>query len=255
MKLLETLQNWHRLGKKSVAVLIDPDKAEDPAKLMTLINLATENCVDFFFVGGSLVTTSNLSEVVRTVKENVNIPVVLFPGSSLQIDPSADAILFLSLISGRNPDLLIGQHVQAAPILKNSRMEVIPTGYILINSGKMTSVAYISNTTPIPEDKFSLAACTALAGEMLGLRLIYLDAGSGAEREISQKMINTVRKSITIPMIVGGGINTPQKAISALEAGADMIVIGNALEKDPGLLTEISDRVYDWNRSAEATKK
>ena len=249
MTLLETLRQRHTNGKKSIAVLIDPDKAEDPARLMGLINLSTENCVDFFFVGGSLVTTTNLSEVVRTVKENVNIPVVLFPGSSLHIDPSADAILFLSLISGRNPDLLIGQHVQAAPILRNSRMEVIPTGYILINSGKTTSVAYISNTTPIPEDKFSLAACTAMAGEMLGLQLVYLDAGSGAEREISQKMISTVRKAVNTPLIVGGGINSSQKALAAFEAGADVVVIGNALEKDHHLITEISDKVYDWNQS------
>ena len=249
MSLLETLQQRHRQGKKSIAVLIDPDKAEDEARLMTLIRLASESCVDFFFVGGSLVTTTNLAAVVRTVKENVNIPVILFPGSTLQIDPAADAILFLSLISGRNPDLLIGQHVQAAPILKNSGMEVLPTGYILINSGKTTSVAYISNTTPIPEDKYSLAACTALAGEMLGLKMIYLDAGSGAEREISQKMISTVRKSVAGPLIVGGGINTSQKALAALEAGADIIVIGNALEKDPVLLTEISDKVYDWNQA------
>jgi phosphoglycerol geranylgeranyltransferase len=249
MTILETLQLRHKQRKKSVAVLIDPDKAEDPSRLISLINLATENCVDFFFVGGSIVTTGNLSEVVRTIKENVNIPVVLFPGSTLQIDPSADAILFLSLISGRNPDLLIGQHVQAAPILKNSRMEVLPTGYILVNSGKTTSVAYISNTTPIPEDKFSLAACTAMAGEMLGLRLVYLDAGSGAEREISQKMINTVRKSVNSPLIVGGGINNSQKALAAFEAGADLIVIGNALEKEPDLLSEIADKVYDWNQA------
>jgi phosphoglycerol geranylgeranyltransferase len=249
MTILETLQLRHKQRKKSVAVLIDPDKAEDPARLVSLINLATENCVDFFFVGGSIVTTGNLSEVVRVIKENVNIPVVLFPGSTLQIDPSADAILFLSLISGRNPDLLIGQHVQAAPILKNSRMEVLPTGYILINSGKTTGFAYISNTTPIPEDKFSLAACTAMAGEMLGLRLVYLDAGSGAEREISQKMINTVRKSVNSPLIVGGGINNSQKALAAFEAGADLIVIGNALEKEPDLLSEIADKVYDWNQA------
>jgi phosphoglycerol geranylgeranyltransferase len=255
MKILEILQQRCLQGKKSIAVLVDPDKAEDPSKLKQLIHLANENCIDFFFVGGSLITTSNLTQVVETIKEDVNIPVVLFPGSSLQIDPSADAILFLSLISGRNPDFLIGQHVQAAPILKNNRMEVLPTGYMLISSGRTSSVAYISNTTPIPEDKYSLAACTALAGEMLGLRLIYLDAGSGAEKEISPRMISTVRKSITVPMIVGGGINTPQKAISALEAGADMIVIGNALEKDPDLLTEISDKVYDWNRSAEAAGK
>jgi phosphoglycerol geranylgeranyltransferase len=249
MTLLETLKLRHSQRRKSVAVLIDPDKADDPSRLLNLINLATENCVDFFFVGGSIVTTGNLSEVVRTIKESVNIPVVLFPGSTLQIDPSADAILFLSLISGRNPDLLIGQHVQAAPILKNSRMEVLPTGYILVNSGKTTSVAYISNTTPIPEDKFSLAACTAMAGEMLGLQLTYLDAGSGAEREISQKMINTVRKAISSPLIVGGGINSSQKALAAFEAGADLIVIGNALEKDPDLLSEISDKVYDWNQA------
>lgn len=252
MKILEILHQRYLQGKKSIAVLVDPDKAEDPAKLKQLIHLANENCIDFFFVGGSLITTPNLSEVVQSIKEDVNIPVILFPGSSVQIDPSADAILFLSLISGRNPDLLIGQHVQAAPILKNNRMEVMPTGYMLISSGRTTSVAYISNTTPIPEDKYSLAACTALAGEMLGLRLIYLDAGSGAEREISPRMISAVRKSISVPLIVGGGITSPQKAISALEAGADMIVIGNALEKNPDLLTEISDRVYDWNQSVQA---
>lgn len=251
MSILEVIQQRHRGGKKSVAVLVDPDKVEGPSHLKHLIHLANENCIDFFFVGGSLITTSNLSEVIQTIKEDVNIPVILFPGSSLQIDPSADAILFLSLISGRNPDLLIGQHVQAAPILKSNNMEVLPTGYVLINSGKTTSVAYISNTTPIPEDKYSLAACTALAGEMLGLKLIYLDAGSGAEREISSKMISTVRKTITVPLIVGGGINTPDKALTALEAGADMIVIGNALEKNPDLLTEISDKVYDWNQKVE----
>lgn len=254
MKILETLQERHTLGKKSIAVLVDPDKIEDPARLNTLIRLATENCIDFFFVGGSLVTTTNLAEVIKHIKETVSLPVVLFPGSSLQIDPSADAILFLSLISGRNPDLLIGQHVVAAPILKNNRLEIMPTGYMLINSGKTTSVAYISNTTPIPEDKYSLAACTAMAGEMLGLKLIYMDAGSGAEREISAKMISTVRKSVNVPLIVGGGINTSQKALNALEAGADLIVIGNALEKNPDLLTEISDRVYDWNQSVEARK-
>jgi phosphoglycerol geranylgeranyltransferase len=254
MKILDILKDRHRLGKKSIAVLVDPDKIEGPGQLTHLLNLASENCVDFFLVGGSLVTTTNLSEVVAQIKENVGIPVVLFPGNSMQLDPNADAILFLSLISGRNPDLLIGQHVVAAPILKNNRIEIMPTGYMLINSGKITSVAYISNTTPIPDDKYSLAACTAMAGEMLGLQLIYLDAGSGAEREISTKMISSVRKAIGVPLIVGGGINTIQKAIAALEAGADMIVVGNALEKNPDLLIEISDKVYDWNRSLETDK-
>lgn len=254
MKILETLEQRSRQGKKSIAVLVDPDKVDDAAALTPLINLASENCVDFFFVGGSLITSNNLSDVISHIKESVNIPVIIFPGSSIQIDPTADGILFLSLISGRNPDLLIGQHVVAAPILKNTNLEIIPTGYLLISSGRTTSVAYISNTTPIPDDKYSLAACTALAGQMLGLKIIYLDAGSGAEREINARMISAVKKSVNLPLIVGGGINTPQKALAALEAGADMIVIGNALEKDPNLLIGISEKVYDWNQAVEADK-
>lgn len=254
MTILDSLVVKSSAGKKSVAVLIDPDKIEDTGKLTPLINLANENCVDYFLAGGSLITSTNLSDVVSTIKEAVTIPVVIFPGSSMQIDPGADAILFLSLISGRNPDLLIGQHVVAAPILKNTNLEVIPTGYMLINSGRTTSVAYISNTTPIPDDKYSLAACTAMAGEMLGLKMMYLDAGSGAEKEINARMISTVRKSIKTPLVVGGGIDSARKAITALEAGADMIVIGNALEKNPNLLIEISDKVYDWNQSVEASK-
>lgn len=248
MKVLETLAERSRKGKKSIAVLVDPDKVSDAGQLQHLINLASENLVDFFLVGGSLVTTTNLSEVVKQIKDNVSIPVILFPGNSMQIEPGADALLFLSLISGRNPELLIGQHVIAAPIIKNTQLEIIPTGYMLINSGRTTSVAYISNTTPIPDDKYSLAACTAMAGEMLGLRAIYMDAGSGAEKEISARMIATVKKSINVPLIIGGGINNKQKAFAALEAGADMIVIGNALEKQPDLLIEISEKVYEWNQ-------
>lgn len=248
MSVLKNLQEKHLNSKKSIAVLVDPDKAEDPSRLLHLINLASENCVDYFFVGGSLVTMANLSDVVKKIKENVNIPVVLFPGHSIQVEASADALLFLSLISGRNPELLIGQHVVAAPILRNTRLEIIPTGYLLINSGRITSVAYVSNTMPIPDDKYSLAASTALAGQMLGLQAIYIDAGSGAEKEISPRMIASVRKSISVPLIVGGGINSARKAISALEAGADMIVVGNALEKDPDLLTEVSEKIYAWNK-------
>lgn len=249
MSILKTLVERRRLGKKSIAVLVDPDKVVDAGQLQHLINLANENCVDFFFVGGSLVTTTNLAEVVKQIKESVSIPVVLFPGNSMQIEPTADALLFLSLISGRNPELLIGQHVIAAPILKNTKLEIIPTGYMLINSGKITSVAYISNTMPIPDDKYSLAASTAMAGQMLGLQTIYIDAGSGADKEIAPRMIAAVRKSVTIPLIVGGGINSARKAIDALQAGADMIVIGNALEKDPDLLTEVSEKIYEWNKA------
>jgi phosphoglycerol geranylgeranyltransferase len=254
MKILESLKANRQKGRKAIAVLIDPDKVEDHVRLHQLINLASENCVDYFFVGGSLVTTINLSEVVKTIKDAVSIPVVLFPGNAMQIEPGADALLFLSLISGRNPELLIGQHVVAAPIVKNTRLEIIPTGYMLINSGRITSVAYVSNTTPIPDDKYSLAACTAMAGEMLGLQMIYVDAGSGAEKELSARMISSVRKAINIPLTVGGGLNTVQKAVAALEAGADMIVIGNALEKDPDLLTGISEKIYEWNEAVDARR-
>jgi putative glycerol-1-phosphate prenyltransferase len=248
MNILKTLEQRRAQGKKSLAILVDPDKIDDVSRLKQLINLATENCVDYFFVGGSLVTTTNLSEVVKAIREMVTIPVVLFPGNSIQIDSSADAILFLSLISGRNPELLIGQHVIAAPILRNTKLEVIPTGYMLINSGRVTSVAYISNTTPIPEDKYSLAACTAMAGEMLGLRAVYMDAGSGADAPIMPKMIVSVRKSVQVPLIVGGGLNSAHKALAAWDAGADLIVIGNALEKNPALLTEVAEKLYEINQ-------
>jgi phosphoglycerol geranylgeranyltransferase len=248
MSILKTLQDRKHARKKSIAVLIDPDKVDDSNQLQLLINMASENCIDFFFVGGSLVTTTNLSDVVKQIKDSVTLPVVLFPGNSIQIEPNADALLFLSLISGRNPELLIGQHVVAAPIIRNTKIEVISTGYMLINSGRITSVAYVSNTTPIPDDKYSLAACTAMAGEMLGQQVIYMDAGSGAESPINAKMISAVRKAVKIPLIIGGGLNSTRKAISALEAGADTIVIGNALENNPDLLIEVSDKVYEWNQ-------
>lgn len=235
--------------------MIDPDKVHDASQLRLLIELAVENCVDYFFVGGSLITTVNLGDVIRQIRAHANIPVVLFPGNAIQVDPQAHAILFLSLISGRNPELLIGQHVVAAPIIRNTSLEVLPTGYLLIGSGRTTSVAYVSNTIPIPDDKYSLAACTAMAGEMLGLRLMYLDAGSGAENEISGRMISAVRKAVSVPLIVGGGINTPLKAQQALEAGADVIVVGNALEKDPNLLTAIATKVYEWNEQVGIGRK
>jgi putative glycerol-1-phosphate prenyltransferase len=247
MSILKNLYEKHTAGKKSMAVLIDPDKVTDDAQLRYLVNLASESCVDYFFVGGSLITTTNLGDVIRQIRQQVSIPIVLFPGNAIQVDPQADAILFLSLISGRNPELLIGQHVVAAPIIRNTSLEVLPTGYLLIGSGRTTSVAYVSNTIPIPDDKYSLAACTAMAGEMLGLKLMYLDAGSGAESEISGRMISAVRKSVSLPIIVGGGINSPVKAQQALEAGADVIVIGNALEKNPDLLAGIANKVYEWN--------
>ena len=246
-KILDALISRKAQGLKSFAVLIDPDSISDKAAYQKLINMSIENKVDFFFVGGSLVTENSYNTVVGQIKESCNIPVILFPGSNLHISVNADAILFLSLISGRNPDLLIGQHVVAAPILKKSRLEVIPTGYMLINSGAPTTVSYMSNTAPIPNNKPSIAACTAMAGELLGLRTIYLDAGSGSPEPVSAKTINMVRKSVEAPLIVGGGLRSAGMALDALQAGADVIVVGNGIEKNPNLLIEVSQVVTEMN--------
>jgi len=247
-KILHQLLLNKTSGRRSFAVLVDPDKTNPPACLQ-LSRAALENRVDFFLVGGSLLTTTFLNSTVRTLKAHSDIPVILFPGSNLHIDSSADAILLLSLISGRNPDFLIGQHVIAAPVLKKSKLEILSTGYMLIESGKPTTVSYISNTTPIPYDKPEVAACTAMAGEMLGLQLIYLDAGSGAQRPVAPRTIAAVRKSVEVPIIVGGGITTAQAAEDALQAGADVIVIGNGIEKDPNLLVEVSERISAYNKA------
>ncbi|WP_040497070.1 geranylgeranylglyceryl/heptaprenylglyceryl phosphate synthase [Fulvivirga imtechensis] len=249
MSILKTLNTRAETSQKSLAILIDPDKVEDISSLTGLLNLAKECYVDYFFVGGSLITQQNLDKVIKAIKSSCSIPTVLFPGSNMHLDLSADGILFLSLISGRNPDLLIGQHVVAAPILKNSGIEVLPTGYILINSERTSAVSYMSNTSPIPPDKYSIAASTAMAGEMLGLKLIFIDAGSGAREAITPKMIQQVKKSVNVPVIVGGGINSAAKAKASLEAGADVIVIGNAAEKNPNLVIEVSEKIYDFNKS------
>ena len=169
---------------------------------------------------------------------------VLFPGNSSQLSYKADGILFLSLISGRNPDLLIGRHVISAPFLKMSPLEVISTGYMLVDGGVPTTVLYMSNTQPIPATKDDVAVCTAMAGELLGLKLIYMDAGSGAKNAISESMISAVRGAIAVPLIVGGGISTPEKARLNVLAGADVVVVGNAIEKDPQLVLSIADAVH-----------
>ncbi len=244
--ILETLSHNRTTGKRTFAVLIDPDKT-DTESCIALVRMAVECRVDFFFVGGSLIVGNSLNAVIRTIKLHSSIPVVLFPGSNLHIDMSADAILFLSLISGRNPDFLIGQHVISAPILKRSRLEVLATGYILIDSGRQTTVSYISNTTPIPYDKPDVAACTAMAGEMLGMKLIYLDAGSGAQKPASPRIIAAVRKAVDVPVIVGGGIKSTTHAEEALRAGADLLVVGNGIEENPLLLEEISAVVQSFN--------
>lgn len=229
--------------RKLFAVLIDPDKY-DRASLDSLISAVNAYQADLIFIGGSLLTHDHLEETIQQVKENTAIPVVLFPGSLMQISRKADALLLLSLISGRNPDMLIGKHVIAAPYLRASGLEILPTGYMLIESGPLTTAQYISNTLPIPRSKNDIAACTAMAGEMLGLKLIYMDAGSGAEVPVGPAMIELVRKSISIPLIVGGGIRTPEQALLACRAGADVIVVGNAIEEDVSIIQEIAGAVH-----------
>ncbi len=232
--------------KKQLAVLIDPDKLSED-QLTKTAKIAQQSGVDFFFVGGSLMTNDMLFHCVRTLKENSSIPVVLFPGNSYQISRNADAMLFLSLISGRNPDMLIGMHVLSAPYIKLAGLETISTGYMLIDSGKPTSVTYMSNSFPIPNDKNDIAACTAMAGEMLGMRAIFMDAGSGAMTTVPEKMVSFVKGSIGVPLIIGGGIKTPEKAHSILSAGADIIVVGNRFEEDPSLISSFTQVVAAFN--------
>lgn len=224
-------------------ILVDPDKY-DEHKLSKLAELSIASQVDMIFMGGSLMTHDHLDESISLVKKLTSIPVILFPGSLMQINAKADAILFLSLISGRNADLLIGKHVIAAPYLRQSNLEILPTGYMLIESGQATTAQYISGTIPIPGDKDDIAVCTAMAGEMLGLKLIYMDAGSGARNPVPPSMIRTVRENINIPLIVGGGIKTPEQAHHACKAGADVVVVGNAIEKDLSLVKDMAFSVH-----------
>ncbi|MCX6311779.1 MAG: geranylgeranylglyceryl/heptaprenylglyceryl phosphate synthase [Bacteroidetes bacterium] len=232
-------------GKKSLAVLIDPDKIE---KLSELLSQAKLFPPDFFFVGGSLLSEGKLEKCIQQIRAYSSLPIILFPGNEMQISSTADALLLLSVISGRNPELLIGRHVAAAGIIHKSGLEIISTGYLLIESGAPTAVSYISNTQPIPRDKKSIAALTALAGEQLGMKLIYLEAGSGAMFPVPVEMIETVRKNITIPIITGGGIKTKSEIIERCRAGADVIVIGNVLEENPGLLKEFSGALNSLNK-------
>lgn len=248
-KILQTLIQRKQQGIKSFALLIDPDKFDENIG-QTFLQMPGFTQVDFIFVGGSLITGDNFSITVQWLQKNTDKPIIIFPGSNMHIDMAADAILFLSLISGRNPDFLIGQQIVAAPILRQSNLEILPTGYMLVESGRQTTVSYISNTTPIPYDKPEVAACTAMAGEMLGLQLIYADAGSGAEKPISPKMISMIRKVVEAPIIIGGGINTPGKAQQALKAGADVIVVGNAIEKDATVLQAIANKVTEMNTNS-----
>lgn len=237
--IYQQLTDLKKKGKSGFAVLVDPDKVA-PSDMQYLAELCNDAGVDFLLMGGSLVVDHQLDACIQRFKADSDIPVILFPGSPAQVTPYADALLYLSLISGRNPELLIGQHVISAPAVKASGLEVISTGYMVIDGGVPTTVSYISHASPIPANKPDIALCTAWAGELQGKHIIYMDAGSGARNPISTEMIHKVSSHIDIPLFVGGGIQTPDKVWANCQAGAQVVVVGNAIERDPMLIKELA---------------
>ena len=223
-------------GRKSIALLLDPDKAKGES-LQKIVNIANESNTDYIFAGGSLTFTS-IDNLIGEIRKLSSVPVILFPGNLLQLTLKADMILLLSLISGRNAELLIGNHVIAAPYLQNAREKLISVGYILISCGNKTSVEYISQTEAIPSDKPEIAVATALAGEMLGHKMIYLEAGSGASNPVPVSLVKAVRENISIPLAVGGGIKNKNEVEDIFNAGADLVILGNGCERNPELLRE-----------------
>ncbi|XZF13393.1 geranylgeranylglyceryl/heptaprenylglyceryl phosphate synthase [Chitinophagaceae bacterium MMS25-I14] len=240
-------------GSSGFGVLVDPDKVA-PSDMLHLARLCTDAGVDYLLVGGSLLLDHQLEACINRFKAESDIPVMLFPGSPLQVSPYADALLYLSLVSGRNPDLLIGQHVVSAPMVKASGIEVISTGYMVIDGGAPTTVSYMSHSAPIPANKPDIALCTAWAAELQGKHIIYMDAGSGAKYPISEEMIRKVSTHISIPLVVGGGITTPEKVYANCKAGANLIVVGNAIEKDPMLIRDLAQATKQAYREHSETK-
>lgn len=225
--------------RKKLAILIDPDKTNRVEELTDLVKKIEFVKPAFIFVGGSTVDQNDFSNCISTLKELTNIPVVIFPGGHQQLSEKADGILFLSLISGRNPDYLIGHQVQSAHRLKKMAIETIPTGYLLIDGGNHSSVAYVSQTTPIPRNQNSIAVNTAIAGETLGFSAIFMDAGSGANHPVPVEMIKDVKNNISVPLIIGGGMTSTEQIGSAFEAGADVVVIGNKIEQEIDFLLDL----------------
>lgn len=224
--------------EKMLAVLLDPDSYQEPKKIIKAADLCNLYGIDLIFIGGSLVTSDRFDAFVSDVKEYTSIPVVLFPGDNSQLSGNADALLMLSLISGRNPEYLIGQHVRTSVKIKKLGIETIPTGYMLIDGNTNTSVSYISQTIPIPRDKNDIAISTALAAEQLGMQLIYLDCGSGAQLTVENEMITALKEHISIPIVTGGGVKDPEQLKSLFDSGSDIVVIGNIFEKNLGKIEE-----------------
>lgn len=239
MSVYEQILSESRAGRKLLAVLLDPDELGSERELRETVGILSASGADLILYGGSLISGHNFESGLHLIKSITDTPVILFPGSALQVSERADAILFTSLISGRNPEYLIGQQVLAAPVIQKAGIEVIPTGYMLIDSGRPTTASYVSNTSPIPRNKPEIAATTALAGEMMGMRLMYLDGGSGAENTVTDQMIKAVKQNTTVPLVVGGGINTPEALLSRFKAGADVAVIGTAAEGDPFIIRDM----------------
>lgn len=231
MKLYHNILEAISQGKKLLAVLIDPDKMQEE-NVKAFIEKVNETKADYLFVGGSIVEDKATEAIVSEIKKHTHLPVIIFPGDVTQITDKADALLFLSLISGRNSDYLIGKHVEAVSKLKNTHLEVIPTGYILIENGKRTSVEKVSHTKPMSRDNVQQIVDTTKAGELLGMKLIYLEAGSGALHPVSETIIKSVKEDLNIPLIVGGGIRTLEKLKLVYDSGADLVVIGTAFEED-----------------------
>jgi phosphoglycerol geranylgeranyltransferase len=225
-------------SKKAIAVLIDPEKCDNGTRLLELLEKSAFAGVDYLFIGGSTVTRKEFSETVNYIKAHSSIPLIIFPGSSQQISEKADAILYLSLLSGRNPDFLIGHHVQSAAELFEMDLEIIPTAYLLIDGGTQSSVAYVSQTTPIPRENSTIIRNTAIAGKLQGKQLLYLDAGSGARFSVPSERIKELQ-SIELPIIVGGGITTIEQIEKLHQAGTNIVVIGNKLEQDTDFLLDI----------------
>lgn len=236
--LLNYISDAKQNKEKLLAILLDPDKIELDILPLTVKKITNSNA-NLIFVGGSLLFKNVLDEFVKIIKENTSLPVILFPSNAIQISNNADAILFLQLISGRNSDYLIGNQVIAAPLLKQTNLEVISTGYLLIESGRETTASYISNTKPIPAHKPEIAMATAMAGEFIGNKLIYMDGGSGALNSIPTNFIKKVADNINVPLIIGGGLKTKEEIESVFNAGATVVVVGTAFENDTDLLEKL----------------
>ena len=242
MTIIDQLESIIGQYQAGYLVLVDPDRIK-LKEIPRFAQLAQSAGVDGILLGGSFLT-NDLSTIAETLKKSTDLPIILFPGSAMQVTPHADAILFMSLLSGRNANYLIGEQVKAAPMIQRVGLETISTGYILIDGGQQTAVSFISNTTPIPNDKAEIAWAHALAGQYLGMKLIYLEAGSGAKKPVPDQIINSVKKQVTVPIIVGGGIRSPEVARKKVAAGAQFVVTGNVIEHDPSLMKTFADAIH-----------